>query len=175
MRSIIRLAAAGAVALPILIGSAGIASAHEDGYEPGYVDYNNGAAFAGPDGSIVHAVGSGASSDGEAYFYELFMGSGAHGAGVFGAVSYTDGTDAYYFDEWSFAGEYGAATGYTDSAAVPPSFGQGDHATQDADADAVATDIHNADADAVATDIHDADADAADVHVTEEANHVSTE
>jgi hypothetical protein len=107
MRSIIRLAAAGAVALPLLIGTAGLASAD--------VDYDHGVTFAGPDGSGLHYVASGANEHGQAYYYELFTHAGPEGSGVYEQGSFTDGESAHYFDDWSFAGPEGAVTGFTNA------------------------------------------------------------
>jgi len=109
MRSIIRLLAAGAVALPVLVGAAGIASAD--------AEYEDSTVAATPFGAGIHTVESGADEDGVAYFYESFLGAGPMGAGFeqTGSLSYPGG--AAYGHEFGFVGPFGAVAGDTESSA----------------------------------------------------------
>lgn len=109
MRSLIRLAVAGAVALPIVIGAAGVASADAE------YDYN--AVAAGPEGAAVHVVQSGADENGDAYFYEQWIAAGHDGAGVAETGAWVHGDESGYFDNYTAVGEDGAFHSGTSSSA----------------------------------------------------------
>ncbi|WP_158842576.1 hypothetical protein [Saccharothrix deserti] len=120
MRSLIRLVAAGAVAFPIIIGSAGIASADTD--SEAEVNHAHGFAFVGEHGAFLHALHATANENGDTSFHELFLTAGDEGAGAFEVEAFTEDGDAFFESDFSFSGPYGAGTGFEDSSVVT-----GDH------------------------------------------------
>lgn len=109
MRSLIRLAAAGAVALPILIGAAGIASAD--------VEYDHEGVAATADGAVQHVVMSGAEENGNSYWAEQWLAAGPDSAGTLTTVAWTWYGDAGYFQQYTYSGEEGAFAGETSALA----------------------------------------------------------
>ncbi|WP_033441124.1 hypothetical protein [Saccharothrix sp. NRRL B-16314] len=109
MRSIIRLIAAGALSLPIIIGAAGIASAD--------VEFDQNNASATQHGAAVYDLASGADDHGNAYFYEQWQVAGPYGAGSVTVASWVHNGDAGYFDHYAWADAYGAWTGSTHASA----------------------------------------------------------
>lgn len=105
MRSIIRLVAASALALPVIIGASGIASAD--------VEFDTNSASATADGATVHDAASGADGDGNSYFYEAYEVAGPYGAGSFYVVSWTWHGNAGYHDGYAWSSPDGAWTGST--------------------------------------------------------------
>ncbi|MEU4763435.1 hypothetical protein AB0H12_09280 [Actinosynnema sp. NPDC023794] len=105
MRSIIRLVAASALALPIVIGASGIASADVE------FDQNNASATA--DGATLHDLASGADGEGGSYFYEAYEVAGPYGAGSFYVLTYTWEGSAGYHDGYAWSSPDGAWTGST--------------------------------------------------------------
>lgn len=83
MRSIVKAFAAGAIVVPIVLGSAGMAAAH-GGDGPAYKKAENSAGVAG--GTSTKTV-SGFGPDGTAYF-----GTASKTAGPTGAVGSTTGS-----------------------------------------------------------------------------------
>ncbi|MFD1149694.1 hypothetical protein [Saccharothrix hoggarensis] len=108
MRSIIRLVAAGAVSLPILVGAAGLASAD--------VEYEQSYSAATAQGAVTHSVESGA-GHGYAYFHEQFLGAGPQGAGYYQQGSFSHPHGAHYGQQWGFSGPEGAFSGSVGSSA----------------------------------------------------------
>lgn len=105
MRSIIRLVAAGALSLPLVIGAAGIASAD--------VEYDQGNASASADGATVHDLAAGADAYGNSYFFEQYQVAGEYGAGSFTVAAWTYDGNAGYFDHYAWSSPDGAWTGHT--------------------------------------------------------------
>ena len=112
MRNTIRLFAAFALSIPVLLGAAGLASADDASYE-------HHVSVATPEGAGFHSVWSG--TDGEtAYFFEVEGWADENGAyssqtgAVAGGHDHDDGHhgwgggDAHYWDHFSYAGEEGA-------------------------------------------------------------------
>lgn len=128
MRSIIRLAAAGALALPIFIGAAGIASAD--------AEYDHGDVSATSDGATVHEIASGVDENGDSYFVEQYLGAGPDGAGSLLQAAWTDDGDAGFYEEWTFSGPHGAYAGDTSAYAEAHDWYDGDdHHDDDYDDD----------------------------------------
>ncbi|MFE9743673.1 hypothetical protein ACFYOT_02085 [Saccharothrix saharensis] len=109
MRSIIRLVAAGALSLPLVIGAAGIASAD--------VEYDQGSASATADGATVHDLASGADAYGNSYFFEQYQVAGNYGAGSFTVAAWTYDGNAGYYDSYAWSSPEGAWTGDTSAQA----------------------------------------------------------
>jgi hypothetical protein len=109
MRSIIRLVAASALSLPLVIGAAGIASAD--------VEYDQNNASASADGASVHDLASGADAYGNSYFFEQYQVAGQYGAGSFTVAAWTYEGDAGYFDFYAWSSPNGAWTGSTSAEA----------------------------------------------------------
>lgn len=105
MRSIIRLVAAGALSLPLLIGAAGIASAD--------VEYDQNAASASADGATVYDLASGADGHGNSYYVVQFETAGPYGAGSFFQAAWTYDGNAGYADGYAWSSPDGAWTGST--------------------------------------------------------------
>ncbi|MFI9010479.1 hypothetical protein ACIGNX_24900 [Actinosynnema sp. NPDC053489] len=105
MRSIIRLVAAGALSLPLVLGAAGIASAD--------VEFDQNAASATADGATVYDLASGADAHGNSYFVQVFEAAGPYGAGSYLQAAWTYHGDAGYFEDYAFSGHEGAWTGDT--------------------------------------------------------------
>jgi hypothetical protein len=105
MRSIIRLVAASALSLPLVIGAAGIASAD--------VEYDQNAASATADGATVYDLASGADAYGNSYFFQQFQAAGPYGAGSFTQAAWTYDGNAGYFDHYAWSSPDGAWTGST--------------------------------------------------------------
>ncbi|QQQ76984.1 hypothetical protein IOD16_39620 [Saccharothrix sp. 6-C] len=122
MRSIIRLVAASALSLPIVIGAAGIASADVE------FDQNNASASA--DGATLHDLASGADGEGNSYFYESYELAGPYGAGNYTLLTWTYQGGAGYFDQYAWSSPDGAWVGSTSATAD-----DGHWVTEDADAD----------------------------------------
>ncbi|MEU4738913.1 hypothetical protein AB0G02_00430 [Actinosynnema sp. NPDC023658] len=127
MRSIIRLAAAGALALPLIIGAAGIASADAE------YDQNNAAATA--NGASVHDQASGVDDYGNSYYFEEFQFAGPDGAGSWAEFAATWDGNAYYFDAYAWSGPEGAYTGDTQATAESPDYYDDDDYDYDDDYD----------------------------------------
>ncbi|WP_309111241.1 hypothetical protein [Saccharothrix sp.] len=113
MRTLHRLVAAGALAAPLLIAGAGLASAD--------AAYGQQTAVAGPNGAWTHTVVAFADDDGNTFFHEHAAAAGPDGAGSFSTTSWTsdgdngdgdgdwhDGSSAGYHNEEAFAGDGGA-------------------------------------------------------------------
>ncbi|MCC8247988.1 hypothetical protein [Saccharothrix luteola] len=109
MRSIIRLVAAGALALPIVIGASGIASAD--------VEFDTNSASASADGATIHDLASGADGEGGSYFFESYEVAGPYGAGSFFVLTYTYDGNAGYHDGYAWSSPDGAWTGSTSAQA----------------------------------------------------------
>jgi len=127
MRSIIRLVAAGALSLPLIIGAAGIASAD--------VEFDQGNVSATADGATVHEQAAGADDYGNTYFYEIYEVAGPYGAGAFGQAAFTWDGNAVYFDGYAWSGQEGAYTGYTAAEATAPDYYDDDDYGDDYDDD----------------------------------------
>jgi hypothetical protein len=115
MRSIIRLVAAGALALPIIIGASGIASAD--------VEFDQSNASATADGAVIHDLISGADGEGTSYFYEGYEVAGPYGAGSFYVLTWTWQGNAGYADGYAWSSPDGAWTGSTGATADDNSYG----------------------------------------------------
>lgn len=107
MRSIIRMAAASALAFPIIIGAAGIASAD--------VEYDQNNVSATADGATVHELASGADGYGGSYFFEQYQAATPYGAGSFTVVAWTWDGNAGYYDAYAWSSPEGAWTGDTEA------------------------------------------------------------
>ncbi|ONI90441.1 hypothetical protein ALI22I_11905 [Saccharothrix sp. ALI-22-I] len=134
MRNIVRLVAAGAVAFPIIIGSAGIASAGTD--DEAEVNHAHGVAFVGEDGAFLHALHASAHENGDTSFHELFLAAGDEGAAAFEAEAFTEDGNAFFESDFSFSGPHGAGVGFEDSSVeTGDHFGNVDHDHDDDDDD----------------------------------------
>ncbi len=109
MRSIIRLIAAGALSLPLVIGAAGIASAD--------VEYDQSHASASADGAAVYDQASGANGYGDSYYFQQFQAAGPHGAGSWTQAAWTFEGNAGYYDNYAWSSDHGAWTGETSAQA----------------------------------------------------------
>lgn len=118
MRSIIRLVAAGALSLPLIIGAAGIASADVE------FDQNNASATA--NGATVHDLASGADGEGGSYFYESYEVAGPYGAGSFYVLAWTWQGNAGYHDGYAWSSPEGAWTGSTSAHADDNHYAEAD-------------------------------------------------
>ncbi|WP_447005484.1 hypothetical protein ACRAKI_02815 [Saccharothrix isguenensis] len=114
MRSIIRAIVAGALALPIVVGAAGIASAD--------TEYEQNHAAATHYGAMVYDQGSAADDDGNAYFYEVWQVAGPDGAGSLLVASWVYDGDAGYYDQYTWSDSHGAWTGSTHATADSPDY-----------------------------------------------------
>ncbi|MFE2752651.1 hypothetical protein ACFXGA_11690 [Actinosynnema sp. NPDC059335] len=127
MRSIIRLVAAGALSLPIIIGAAGIASAD--------VEFDQSDVAATSQGASVYDQAAGADDYGNSYYYEQYQLAGEDGAGSFLVVSWVYDGHAGYFDNYSWSGPDGAWTGDTSATADAPDYYDDDDYDGDDDYD----------------------------------------
>ncbi|MEU7527166.1 hypothetical protein AB0A74_15640 [Saccharothrix sp. NPDC042600] len=112
MRTLHRLIAAGALAAPLLVAGAGLASAD--------AAYGQQTAVAGPGGAWTHTVVAFADGEGNTYFHEHAAAAGPEGAGSFSTTSWThdggygdgdgydDGSSAGYHNEEAYASDDGA-------------------------------------------------------------------
>ncbi|XVV07514.1 hypothetical protein ACQPW3_19890 [Actinosynnema sp. CA-248983] len=111
MRTLHRLVAAGALAAPLLIAGAGLASAD--------AGYGQQTSVAGPNGAWTHTVVAFADDDGNAFFHEHAAAAGPDGAGSFSTTSWAGdghhghgdwhhGSSAGYYSQEAFAGYDGA-------------------------------------------------------------------
>lgn len=114
MRSIIRLVAASALSLPIIIGAAGIASAD--------VEFDQSDVAATSQGASVYDQAAGADDYGNSYYYEQYQLAGEDGAGSFLVVSWVYDGHAGYYDYYNWSGPEGAYTGDTSATAEAPDY-----------------------------------------------------
>jgi hypothetical protein len=124
MRSIIRLVAAGALSLPLIIGASGIASAD--------VEFDDHNVSATDNGATVHDLASGADGEGNSYFYESYEVAGPYGAGSYHVLTWTFQGDAGYHDGYAWSSPDGAWVGSTSANA----YGD-DYEESESDADVV--------------------------------------
>ncbi|WP_367132729.1 hypothetical protein [Saccharothrix sp. HUAS TT1] len=114
MRSIIRLVAASAVAFPVMIGAAGLASAD--------VEYDQTHVSATADGSTVYDQAAGADDYGNSYAYEQFQAAGPQGAGSWLAISWTYGDSAGHYEHYTWSDTEGAYAGSVSATADGPDY-----------------------------------------------------
>lgn len=84
MRTLTRIAAAGALVTPLILGGATLAAADDGG--PSYAHAMNGATAHG---GFVTKTFSGFYPDGTAYFYKITLKAGPHGAMSSGTGSHS--------------------------------------------------------------------------------------
>ena len=123
MRSIIRLVAAGALSLPIIIGAAGIASAD--------AEFDQSDVAATSQGASVYDQASGADDYGNSYFYEQYQLASEQGAGSFLVVTWVYDGHAGYYDHYSWSGPDGAWAGDTSATASVPNYHSQSSASDD--------------------------------------------
>ncbi|NUT48047.1 MAG: hypothetical protein HOV94_12170 [Saccharothrix sp.] len=120
MRNIIRLVAAGALALPLVIGASGIASAE--------AEFDQSDVAATSTGASVFDQASGVDNHGNSFFYEQYQLAGGYGAGSFTVVSWVWDGHAGYYDQYNWSGPQGAWTGDTSAQASAPDYYSDDDA-----------------------------------------------
>ncbi|PSL54081.1 hypothetical protein B0I31_107135 [Saccharothrix carnea] len=114
MRSIIRLVAASALSVPLVIGAAGIASAD--------VEFDQSDVAANANGAVVYDQAAGADDYGNSYYYEQAQLASPYGAGSYLVVSWVYDGHAGYYDHYSWSGPEGAYAGDTSATADAPDY-----------------------------------------------------
>jgi hypothetical protein len=101
MRMIRRTLAASALALPLIVGAAGIASADTYPDHDGGAHYTNTSTSAGPDGAASDSTSSHANDWGSTYDHQATW-AGAHGAGTASTHSGAHDWDNDWDCDWGY-------------------------------------------------------------------------